>query len=192
MIARQMWILIETLLILAGATASANIGDDVVPVPVTSAVGAREPAGAVWMPGASGHGAGSDYSDAASDPGPSSFNASYVQPPLSRHLAAVVVVGVSDPNLQYVGRWMAGSIAGTKRFDWGGTTIRMTITGTTSLGVAITVCAGGTCMRCDRSLFVCASLSEVRATRVQLEGVQHCHCQCYHCGSAASAGVSLP
>ena len=89
---------------------------------------------------------GSDYSDAASDPGPPPSNASYVQPPLSRHLAAVVV-GVSDPNLQYVGRWMAGSIAGTKRFDWGGTTIRMTITGTTSLGVAITVrMAGCACL----------------------------------------------
>ena len=66
-------------------------------------------------------------------------NHSYSQPNPARALASVVI-GVNDPNIFYMGRWTTGTIAGTKIFDWGGSVIRMTITGTTTLGISLQVC----------------------------------------------------
>ena len=79
-----------------------------------------------------------DYYDASLASMPEPMNASYVTPPAPRGLAAVVIA-VDNPNLFYMGRWKEGTTGGTRIFDWGGFTIRMRITGTTSLGVSLQV-----------------------------------------------------
>jgi hypothetical protein len=53
---------------------------------------------------------------------------------------APIVIKPSDPNLFYIGRWKDGTDPSFKTFDWGGSTIRMRITGTRTLGVALLVC----------------------------------------------------
>jgi hypothetical protein len=55
---------------------------------------------------------------------------------------APIIIQPSNPNLFYIGRWKDVS-ANTKTFDWGGSTIRLKITGTRTLGVALVVRAVG-------------------------------------------------
>jgi hypothetical protein len=62
---------------------------------------------------------------------------------------APVVIKPNDPNLFYIGRWRNGTDPSFKTLDWGGSTIRMRITGTKTLGVALLVraqcCMQGRC-----------------------------------------------
>jgi hypothetical protein len=60
--------------------------------------------------------------------------------PTHRELASTpITIPPSNANLVYIGRWKAGADATTRVFDWGGCTVRMRITGTSSLGLAVQV-----------------------------------------------------
>ena len=56
--------------------------------------------------------------------------------------AAEQFIGAADPRLQYVGRFLVNATDGSRAFDWGGTAILVTVTGTAYVKARVAASAG--------------------------------------------------